>query len=308
MVKKDTTLKAETLLVNSNVETQVEDKPIKKATRVVIVSILSFFILMGYIFGFLASSHLQLGNNVYISVFDKTNYENSAFGDLCVVKQVEKYTDISVGDIVFYTVNGTTYSGQVSHVSTDILQVENGEISIAKKNLEGVLINKLPLLGLVVGLFTTYYGAIIFSVILFIYLLIITIKRIDYENTKKGKELRDRYKREQQLNRETKKQRKKLVDQNKKSLINILESDAITSMSNINIIAGNKKSYETYELLVNNVHEKMLASKMLTRDDKQKITLLVELCACSVCRSWQMISMPFPNSAGCMTETHSFSI
>ncbi len=282
MDKAKNTIESNDLLVNPDVETQVKDKPIKKVPRVIFITLLSLFIFVGYIFGFSASGYPKINNKLYIGILNTSNFYEVNFGDLCVVKNIDSLSSVKKGDVVFYIINGESYSARVESVETEIIVIQNKEgfTSVAQKNLQGVLVSRVAVLGFFVGLVCSYYGAIIFSLILFAYLCYTTISRINYENTEKGKRLRDKYLKENKAQKRTKSQDLILNKNEAKELLNFVEIDAITTLNNIKSLTKNKKQFETYELIVDNAHKKYLSLKRWSKDEKLKITIIVELCVC----------------------------
>lgn len=269
------------LLVNANTETQVKDKPIKNVSRVVIITLLSLFIFIGYFLSFSAAGYIKIATSGYIGVLNTKNHYSARFGDLCVVRELENYNTIKTRDIIFYTINGEMYSAPVESVSDKIIVVKKGEElhNVPKTNIDGKLVKTVGVIGFFVGIISSVYSAIACSIILFIYLAVITISRINYENTEKGKNLRQKYFEEKKLLKRTRQQEQKIKTDNT-SLLESIEGDVLTTLNNIKKIADNNKVFETYELLLEDAHEYYFSVKRLSKEDRRKITILVELSVC----------------------------
>lgn len=269
------------LLVNANTETQVKDKPIKNVSRVVIITLLSLFIFIGYFLSFSAAGYIKIATSGYIGVLNTKNHYSARFGDLCVVRELENYNSIKTGDIIFYTINGEMYSAPVESVSDKIIVVKKGEElhNVPKTNIDGKLVKTVGVIGFFVGIISSVYSAIACSIILFIYLAVITISRINYENTEKGKNLRQKYFEEKKRLKRTRQQEQKIKTDNT-SLLESIEGDVLTTLNNIKKIADNNKVFETYELLLEDAHEYYFSVKRLSKEDRRKITILVELSVC----------------------------
>lgn len=269
------------LLVNANTETQVKDKPIKNVSRVVIITLLSLFIFIGYFLSFSAAGYIKIATSGYIGVLNTKNHYSARFGDLCVVRELENYNTIKTRDIIFYTINGEMYSAPVESVSDKIIVVKKGEElhNVPKTNIDGKLVKTVGVIGFFVGIISSVYSAIACSIILFIYLAVITISRINYENTEKGKNLRQKYFEEKKRLKRTRQQEQKIKTDNT-SLLESIEGDVLTTLNNIKKIADNNKVFETYELLLEDAHEYYFSVKRLSKEDRRKITILVELSVC----------------------------
>lgn len=269
------------LLVNANTETQVKDKPIKNVSRVVIITLLSLFIFIGYFLSFSAAGYIKIATSGYIGVLNTKNHYSARFGDLCVVRELENYNTIKTGDIIFYTINGEMYSAPVESVSDKIIVVKKGEElhNVPKTNIDGKLVKTVGVIGFFVGIISSVYSAIACSIILFIYLAVITISRINYENTEKGKNLRQKYFEEKKRLKRTRQQEQK-IKTDKTSLLESIDGDVLTTLNNIKKIANNNKVFETYELLLEDAHEYYFSVKRLSKEDRRKITILVELSVC----------------------------
>ena len=269
------------LLVNANTETQVKDKPIKNVSRVVIITLLSLFIFIGYFLSFSAAGYIKIATSGYIGVLNTKNHYSARFGDLCVVRELENYNSIKTGDIIFYTINGEMYSAPVESVSDKIIVVKKGEElhNVPKTNIDGKLVKTVGVIGFFVGIISSVYSAIACSIILFIYLAVITISRINYENTEKGKNLRQKYFEEKKRLKRTRQQEQK-IKTDKTSLLESIDGDVLTTLNNIKKIANNNKVFETYELLLEDAHEYYFSVKRLSKEDRRKITILVELSVC----------------------------
>lgn len=270
-------------LLNPNSETQVKDKPIKTVPRIIFIAIISILMITGYIFSFSLPNFPEIAGTSFIGIFDQTNYTGCKTGDLCIVKNIDDWSSLNAGDIVFYTLNGETKSQEVVSVESYIVRVKdrNGvEQSISKYNIDGVLTKKIAVIGFFVGFITSIYGAVTFSIILFVYLCIITIKRINYENTEKGKQLRDKYLAMQKAQKQAKQEKKKISKYAPNGLMELLQTNAKISLDAIKNAMKKHNMFETYKLIIDEVHTAYFDDKRTGKDIENKICLLIELCVC----------------------------
>jgi len=271
------------LLENPKMETQVKERTYKIVLRVVFISVLFLLLISGYVFQFSSNLVPKLGN-YFVGTFNASNFYDANNCDLILIKKYDKKTDAKIGDVVCFSNNIEKGSGKLISKSGDIFTIETKDgknKNISYSTVIGRQFKTVAVLGFFVEFITSYYGIITFSVVLIAYIAFITFSRINFENTKQGKLLYRKFRQAQKEEKNRLKLLKKLKSIEGINYIIASMLDGNYEQNKTKIIAFNQETKlalkDEYKYILGVIHDEYLTKKDLSREEKKRITSLIEL-------------------------------
>ncbi len=244
------------------------------------------FVVMfcSFLLSFSGQATIGSGEKKYLGIFSAKNFYNTSNCSLIVAKEVKSVSDISLGEEVLYS--SASETGTALFCSTDgiivELERENGETFLINKNyVVGVVTKKEPGVGFFLAFLQTSVGGIVAMVLLLAYAAYLSFSRINYENTKQGKELFTLYQKEKQENAKRKAIFKLMqsvqgvdekiaemlsgsIDENKKTFYEF-ESDKFDNLTN------------KYEYVLYRLHEVLVVKEKLSKQERKCVSSLLQL-------------------------------
>lgn len=272
------------LLDSPVAETQQKDKPYLIVIRTFIILMLFVVMFCSFLLSFSGQATIGSGEKKYLGIFSAKNFYNTSNCSLIVAKEVKSVSDISLGEEVLYS--SASETGTALFCSTDgiivELERENGETFLINKNyVVGVVTKKEPGVGFFLAFLQTSVGGIVAMVLLLAYAAYLSFSRINYENTKQGKELFALYQKEKQENAKRKAIFKLMqsvqgvdekiaemlsgsIDENKKVFYEF-ESDKFDNLTN------------KYEYVLYRLHEALVVKEKLSKQERKCVSSLLQL-------------------------------
>ena len=272
------------LLDSPVAETQQKDKPYLIVIRTFIILMLFVVMFCSFLLSFSGQATIGSGEKKYLGIFSAKNFYSTSNCSLIVAKEVKSVSDISLGEEVLYS--SASETGTALFCSTDgiivELERENGETFLINKNyVVGVVTKKEPGVGFFLAFLQTSVGGIVAMVLLLAYAAYLSFSRINYENTKQGKELFALYQKEKQENAKRKAIFKLMksvqgvdekiaemlsgsIDENKKAFYKF-ESDKFDNLTN------------KYEYVLYRLHEVLVVKEKLSKQERKCVSSLLQL-------------------------------
>ena len=272
------------LLDSPMAETQQKDKPYLIVIRTFIILMLFVVMFCSFLLSFSGQATIGSGEKKYLGIFSAKNFYNTSNCSLIVATEVTSVSDISLGEEVLYS--SASETGTALFCSTDgiivELERENGETFLINKNyVVGVVTKKEPGVGFFLAFLQTSVGGIVAMVLLLAYAAYLSFSRINYENTKQGKELFALYQKEKQGNAKRKAIFKLMksvqgvdekiaemlsgsIDENKKAFYEF-ESDKFDNLTN------------KYEYVLYRLHEVFVVKEKLSKQERKCVSSLLQL-------------------------------
>lgn len=272
------------LLDSPVAETQQKDKPYLIVIRTFIILMLFVVMFCSFLLSFSGQATIGSGEKKYLGIFSAKNFYSTSNCSLIVAKEVKSVSDISLGEEVLYS--SASETGTALFCSTDgiivELERENGETFLINKNyVVGVVTKKEPGVGFFLAFLQTSVGGIVAMVLLLAYAAYLSFSRINYENTKQGKELFALYQKEKQENAKRKAIFKLMksvqgvdekiaemlsgsIDENKKTFYEF-ESDKFDNLTN------------KYEYVLYRLHEVLVVKEKLSKQERKCVSSLLQL-------------------------------
>lgn len=272
------------LLDSPVAETQQKDKPYLIVIRTFIILMLFVVMFCSFLLSFSGQATIGSGKKKYLGIFSAKKFYNTSNCSLIVAKEVKSVSDISLGEEVLYS--SASETGTALFCSTDgiivELERENGETFLINKNyVVGVVTKKEPGVGFFLAFLQTSVGGIVAMVLLLAYAAYLSFSRINYENTKQGKELFALYQKEKQENAKRKAIFKLMksvqgvdekiaemlsgsIDENKKAFYEF-ESDKFDNLTN------------KYEYVLYRLHEVLVVKEKLSKQERKCVSSLLQL-------------------------------
>lgn len=227
-------------------ETQVKDKPSRIVFKYSVLALLLILLVISYIFSFSLSLYPNFFKYKLDGIFSSKQYFGAQTLDLIVIEPYSKIGDAQKGDIVCYYTNSYHGSGRLSMVDGNMMVVElrDGSFTrISTRFVVGKQVKKIGVLGLFVKLYFSYYGAAILTLLTICYCVYLTMSRINYENTQHGKELLQRFRKEQKEIR------------SRKQMLSTLEKNGGVDFQALTMLEGdfydNLAKLKSFDLFVN---------------------------------------------------------
>lgn len=272
------------LLDSPVAETQQKDKPYLIVIRTFIILMLFVVMFCSFLLSFSGQATIGSGEKKYLGIFSAKNFYSTSNCSLIVAKEVKSVSDISLGEEVLYS--SASETGTALFCSTDgiivELERENGETFLINKNyVVGVVTKKELGVGFFLAFLQTSVGGIVAMVLLLAYAAYLSFSRINYENTKQGKELFALYQKEKQEKAKRKAIFKLMqsvqgvdgkiaemlsgsIDENKKAFYEF-ESDKFDNLTN------------KYEYVLYRLHEVLVVKEKLSKQERKCVSSLLQL-------------------------------
>lgn len=265
-------------------ETQEKDKPYLIVIRVFIVLMLFMVMFCSFLLSFSGSATIGSKGKRYLGIFSAKNFYNTSNCSLIVAKEVSSVSDILLGEEVLYS--SASETGTAIFCSTDgvvvELERENGETFLINKTyVIGVVTKKEPGVGIFLAFLQTSVGGIVAMVLLLAYSAYLSFSRINYENTKQGKELFALYKKEKQ---EIEKRKKifKLMQNVRGVDEKIVQMLSGTNQENKSaFIEFEKEKFDNltskYEFVLYRLHEVLIVKEKLSKQERMCVSSILQL-------------------------------
>lgn len=272
------------LLDSAKTETQVKDMPHKVAGRVIVITLLFLIIFFSFLLSFSGVGYISFGKYAVHGTFTAERFYNTNSCALVVALKIDNPYDLKVGDEVFYNSAGRSGSAKFSSFDGVVVELvgEDGQSFVLNKNyVVGVVYNKVATIGVFFALFQTGIAGIIAMVLLLIYTTVITLLKINYENTSEGKRLfalfkkdkADRKERERILNLMD-----KVVGVDEK-IVEMLSGEPEENKKNFLDFEKNKFTDITkkYEFILYKLHNVLVIKEELTRQERKCVSSMLML-------------------------------
>ena len=272
---------------------KISDKrpnPVKKWRRIVRVVLIVFMFLIltsSYIFLFSGASRDGLIGTRAVGVLNKDNFTNSNLGDLIVIDNDASLNSLTNQDVIVYQLNGEVFSKQVKSVdqiNKFVIVVDNGiETPISFNVILGTQEKNIAVIGLIWGFCASTIGVIVISIILLAYVFYITFSRINLEDTEKGAELLNLYKKDKKESKERKKMLKAFkktqgFDPKDSKIIDGTLGDNLIELMSFTNAEKSGNITDIYNYILEKVYRVYIYKESLSRIDRLRISNVIELC------------------------------
>ena len=229
---------------------------------------------------FLKNNFISIANYKYVGVLNNKNYYDTKPCALLTIKDISDFDTLKEGDIVYYKTSiekGTAQFVKVDKTIVTLKTDKGATFNTNKSSIVGVQKEKVGFWGVFVWFLTSEVGLVVATIALLCFVLILTFKRVNYENTEYGKYLLSEYK----------KWKKDLKQQKLLGKINGVESDFVQVLSGnfkeniakFDNFAPSKKvsTQDKYKYILYNIHENLVEKDDLTIQEKRVISSIIEL-------------------------------
>ena len=180
------------LIYSTKSETQKKDHPLRIFFRVFLITLLFALCFVSYLHVFSGKTYLTFQNRVYKGMINADNFYQTKDLDLIVANTQFEFETLEEGDEIFYSSASSTGSAIFKGLDEHVVELENEDhqiFTINKSCVVGKVCEKKHVVGFFFGFVQSYAGAITFSLLIFVYMAILSLSRINYENTSQGKKL-----------------------------------------------------------------------------------------------------------------------